>query len=185
MSIPNQVANGVRGVSTDAGIYRPRRAICRPMALRCAVHRISAPTRMAHRRGKMVDLARQLLSNPALRHRWATGAGGDRPEPHDPWTLGASVQGHCEYLRQKFPGVEPLSVVIAFDVRRFLDSRKVYNPELPNPVLGLSSKDLAHHAAGVYAANAIHVHVLPPDSPRFVSTPEMSFTIRHLVLMAG
>ena len=103
----------------------------------------------------------------------------------NPWTLGASVQGHCEYLRQKFPGIEPLSVVIAFDVRRFLDSRKVYNPELPNPVFGLSSKDLAHHAASVYTANGIHVYILPPDSPRFVSTPEMSFTIRHLGAHGG
>ena len=55
------------------------------------------------------------------------------------WTVGASVQGHCEFLRQEFPGIEPLQVVVAFDVRGFLDSSKVYNPELPNPVLGLSS----------------------------------------------
>src|ERR1700675_1838637 len=93
------------------------------------------------------------------------GTGGRRgpvgigPNRMNLWTLGASVQGHCEYLRERFPGVDPLRVVIAFDVRRFLDSRKIYNPVLPNPVLGLSSKDLAHHAAGIYAANGIHVHI--------------------------
>src|SRR4051794_25960003 len=119
------------------------------------------------------------------------GTGGRRgpvgigPNRMNPWTIGASVQGHCEFLRQKFPGIEPLRVVIAYDVRRFLDSRKVYNPDLPNPVLGLSSKDLAHHAAGVYAANGVHVYVLPPDSPRYMSTPEMSFAIRHLGARGG
>src|SRR5438552_3635196 len=107
------------------------------------------------------------------------------------WTLGASVQGHCDYLKQQFPGrpasgyPEPLWVVIAYDVRRFVDKRGVYNPGLPNPVLGLSSKDLAHHAAGVYAANGVHVHTLPPDSPRYMSTPEMSFAIRHLAAHGG
>ncbi|HEY1376753.1 MAG TPA: phospho-sugar mutase, partial [Gemmataceae bacterium] len=113
------------------------------------------------------------------------GAVGIGPNRMNPWTIGASVQGHCEYLRQKFPGVEALRVVIAYDVRRFLDGRTVYNPELPNPVLGLSSKDLAHHAAGVYAANGVHVHVLPSDSPRYMSTPEMSFAVRHLAAHGG
>ena len=65
------------------------------------------------------------------------GAVGIGPNRMNLWTIGASVQGHCEFLRQKFPGVDPLRVVIAYDVRRFLDSRKVYNPDLPNPVLGL------------------------------------------------
>src|SRR5690349_5429438 len=113
------------------------------------------------------------------------GAVGIGPNRMNLWTLAASVQGHCEYLREKFPGIEPLRVVIAYDVRRFLDTRRVYNLDLPNPVLGLSSKDLAHHAAGVYAANGIHVHTLPPDSPRYLSTPEMSFAIRYLQAHGG
>jgi phosphoglucomutase/phosphomannomutase len=113
------------------------------------------------------------------------GAVGIGPNRMNPWTIGASVQGHCEYLHQRFPGVESLRVVIAYDVRRFLDVRKVYNPRLPNPVLGLSSKDLAQHAAGVYAANDIRVHILPSDSARYMSTPEMSFAIRYLGCHAG
>src|SRR5919202_761629 len=81
------------------------------------------------------------------------GTGGRRgpvgigPNRMNLWTLGASVQGHCEFLRERFPGVEPLRVVLAYDVRRFEDKRKNYNPSLPNPVLHLSSKDLAQHAA--------------------------------------
>src|SRR5437660_3111218 len=74
------------------------------------------------------------------------GAVGIGPNRMNLWTLGASVQGHCEYLRQRFPGIEPLKVVLAHDVRRFEDNRRSYNPELPNPVLHLSSRDFANHA---------------------------------------
>src|SRR5207302_10456615 len=81
------------------------------------------------------------------------GAVGIGPNRMNLCTLGASVQGHCEYLKQRFPGVNPLQVVLAFDVRRFEDRRGVYNPDLPNPILHLSSKDLAHHAAAIYVAN--------------------------------
>ncbi len=113
------------------------------------------------------------------------GAVGVGPNRMNLWTLGASVQGHCEYLRERFPGVEPLRVVLAYDVRRFEDQRKQYNPTLPNPVLHLSSRDLARHAACVYAANGVHAHVLPPDSDRFLSTPELSFSVRLLGARGG
>src|SRR5439155_2693487 len=89
------------------------------------------------------------------------GTGGRRgpvgigPNRMNPWTLGASVQGHCEYLKQRFPGLRSLQVVVAFDVRRFEDKRGNYNPELPNPVLHLSSRDFAQYAAAVYVANGI------------------------------
>src|SRR6202022_3469487 len=71
------------------------------------------------------------------------GTGGRRgpvgigPNRMNLWTLGASVQGHCEYLKERFPGVSPLWVVLAYDVRRFEDQRKNYNPQLPNPLLHL------------------------------------------------
>src|SRR5262249_55818180 len=113
------------------------------------------------------------------------GTGGRRgpvgigPNRLNPGTLGASVQGHCEYLRERFPGVEPLQVVMAFDVRRFEDVSRNYNPKLPNPVLHQSSKDFAQYAAGVYIANGIHVHILPPDSKRFLATPKLSSAIRQ------
>jgi phosphoglucomutase/phosphomannomutase len=108
------------------------------------------------------------------------GAVGIGPNRMNLWTLSASVQGHCEYLKERFPGIEPLRVVLAWDVRQFEDKRKQYNPDLPNPVLHLSSKALAQAAAGVYAANGIHAHILPADSSHFLATPELSFTIRFL-----
>lgn len=108
------------------------------------------------------------------------GAVGIGPNRMNVWTLTASVQGHCAYLKQRFPGVQNLSVVLAYDVRRFEDVRKSYNPNLPNPVLGLSSKDLVRHAICTYAANGIRCHALPPDAQRYPSTPELSFTIRYL-----
>ena len=113
------------------------------------------------------------------------GAVGIGPNRMNLWTLGASVQGHCFYLRERFPGVEPVAVVLAYDVRQFEDKRGVYNPALPNPVLHLSSKAFCHYAAGVYAANGIHSHILPADSPRYTPTPELSFTIRYLKAHGG
>src|SRR4051812_49628285 len=126
--------------------------------------------------GGLLDRFYQILPFGTGGRRGPVGVGPNRVNL---WTLGASVQGHCEYLRQKFPGAGPPRVVVAYDVRRFLDKNQVYNPDLPNPVLGLSSKDLAHYAAGVYAANGVHASILPPDSPRYMSTPEMSFAVRH------
>jgi phosphoglucomutase/phosphomannomutase len=113
------------------------------------------------------------------------GAVGIGPNRMNLWTLGASVQGHSAYLKERFPGTGTLCVVLAYDVRQFEDKRKQYNPALPNPVLHLSSRDLAQHAAGVYAANGIEATILPSDSKHFLATPELSFTIRHLGAHGG
>jgi phosphoglucomutase len=113
------------------------------------------------------------------------GAVGIGPNRMNLWTLGASVQGHCEYLRARFPGIADLRVALAYDVRQFEDKRKVYNASLPNPVLHLSSRDFAQFAARVYAANGIQSFILPPDSPRFLATPELSFAIRYLKAHGG
>jgi len=108
------------------------------------------------------------------------GAVGIGPNRMNPWTLGASVQGHCEYLKERFPGRNDLHVVVAYDVRQFEDKRKSYNPNLPNPVLHLSSRDFAHQAVAIYTANGIRAAILPPECARYLATPELSFTIRHL-----
>jgi phosphoglucomutase/phosphomannomutase len=119
------------------------------------------------------------------------GTGGRRgpvgigPNRMNLWTLGASVQGHCEYLRERFPGTDPLRVVLAYDVRQFEDRRKSYNADLPNPVLHLSSRTFAQYAAGVYTANGIHAHLLPEKSTRYLATPELSFAIRRLGAHGG
>jgi phosphoglucomutase len=113
------------------------------------------------------------------------GAVGIGPNRMNLWTLGASVQGHCEYLRERFPAAGPLRVVIAYDVRQFEDQRRQYNASLPQPVLHLSSRQLARQAAAVYAANGIHAHLPAEQSTRFLSTPELSLTIRLLKAHGG
>lgn len=118
------------------------------------------------------------------------GTGGRRgpvgigPNRFNPWTLASSVQGHAAYLQDRYPGA-PLSVVIAYDVRVFQDLRGLYNPDLPNPLLGMTSRNFARAAAGVYAAHGIAVHVLPDDAETYISTPELSYTIRALGASAG
>ena len=118
------------------------------------------------------------------------GTGGRRgpvgigPNRFNPWTLASSVQGHVAYL-QECPLETPLSVVIAYDVRVFKDLRGLYNQDLPNPLVGMTSRDFARVAAGVYAAHGVVVHMLPDDSEAYMSTPELSYTIRCLGASAG
>ena len=119
----------------------------------------------------LLDRFYQILPFGTGGRRGAVGVG---PNRMNLWTLGASVQGHCEYLKERFPNVRDVHVVLAYDVRQFEDNRRQYTPDLPNPVLHLSSKDLARHAAGVYAANGVHAHILPPDSKHYLATPELS-----------
>jgi phosphoglucomutase/phosphomannomutase len=113
--------------------------------------------------------------------RGPVGIGTNR---FNPWTLASSVQGHVAYLRERYPE-QDLSVVIAYDVRVFHDLRGLYNADLPNPLLGMTSQDFARVAAGVYTANGVRVYLLPEDATTYVSTPELSFTIRHLQATAG
>jgi phosphoglucomutase/phosphomannomutase len=185
MSLLDQAAAGFRSVSADTTLTE--------RALRFLGQWLTDPPFAAYRPqlewllgqqhwSLLLDSFYQILPFGTGGRRGPVGIG---PNRMNLWTLAASVQGHCDYLRQSFPGVEPLRVVVGYDVRRFLDARKLYNPDLPNPALGLSSRDFAHHAAGVYAANGLHVCILPPDSPRYMSTPEVSFAIRHLGCHGG
>jgi len=113
--------------------------------------------------------------------RGPVGFGPNRMNPH---TVATSVEGHSHFLRERFPATE-LSVVVAYDVRVFNDLRRVYDPALPNRLLGMSSKDFAMGAAEVYAANGIRVWMPDPSSGRLLSTPELSFSIRSLSAHAG
>ena len=115
------------------------------------------------------------------------GTGGRRglvgvgPNRINPWTIRASAQGHAQYLLQQH-GEEARTrgVVLAYDVRCYTE-KGVYDDALPNPVMNLGCKQLAHAAAEVYAANGIKVHIF--DGCR--STPELSFAIRHLKAVSG
>ena len=112
------------------------------------------------------------------------GAVGIGPNRFNPWTLASSVQGHVAYLLERHPEAT-LSVVVAYDVRAFQDLRGLYNPDLPNPLVGMTSRDFARVAAGVYAAHGVRVHMPPGDDRRYVSTPELSYIIRSLGATAG
>ncbi|MFO7642803.1 MAG: phospho-sugar mutase [Desulfosarcina sp.] len=115
------------------------------------------------------------------------GTGGRRglvgvgPNRINPWTIQASAQGHSQYLiRAHGASARERGVVLAYDVRRFTDTRR-YAPDQPNPVADLDCRQLAESAAQVYTANGITVFLF--DGAR--STPELSFAIRHLHAVSG
>ena len=112
------------------------------------------------------------------------GAVGVGPNRFNPYTLSTSVQGHVDYLRERFQDQSELSVVIAYDVRHFYDLRRQFEG-VSGPLQDLTSRELAWQAAEVYAANGVRVHILPADSDSYLSTPELSFLIRELKADGG
>jgi len=115
------------------------------------------------------------------------GTGGRRglvgigPNRINVWTIQASAQGHSQYLIQQY-GEEAgrRGVVLTYDVRKYTQ-KGIYDDAQPNPVMNLDCRRLAVAAAEVYAANGIKVFIF--DDVR--STPELSFTIRHLNAVSG
>jgi len=77
------------------------------------------------------------------------------------YTLGKNTQGLADYMLQSFPN-EPLKVAIAYDCRH-------------------NSNTLAKVVADVFSANGIHVYLFSDMR----TTPELSFTVRHLKCHAG
>jgi phosphoglucomutase/phosphomannomutase len=115
------------------------------------------------------------------------GTGGRRgpvgigPNRINAWTIQASAQGHCQYLKEKYgDAANRRGVVMTFDVRRYAQ-KGVYAEDRPNPVKDLDGWMLARAAAEVYAANGMKVYMF--KAPR--STPELSFAIRHLNAVSG
>ena len=115
------------------------------------------------------------------------GTGGRRglvgigPNRINTWTIQASAQGHSQYLIKMF-GDEAAKrgVVLTYDVRKYVQ-KGIYDDSAPNPVMNLDGRRLAVAAAEVYAANGIKVHMY--EATR--STPQLSFTIRHLKAISG
>jgi phosphoglucomutase/phosphomannomutase len=118
------------------------------------------------------------------------GTGGRRgrvgygPNRINDITVALSVQGHCDYLESLNSGNAKPSVVVAYDVRVFNDIAGTYTfLGTTHPLLGISSRALARLACGIYAANGITAYLPPADA--FLSTPELSFLIRHFGAAGG
>jgi phosphoglucomutase/phosphomannomutase len=115
------------------------------------------------------------------------GTGGRRglvgigPNRINTWTIQASAQGHSQYLMKMFGDeAKQRGVVLTYDVRKYVQ-KGIYDDSAPNPVMDLDGRQLAIAAAEVYAANQIKVYMY--DETR--STPQLSFTIRHLNAVSG
>jgi phosphoglucomutase/phosphomannomutase len=115
------------------------------------------------------------------------GTGGRRglvgigPNRINTWTIQASAQGHSQYLTKVFgEEAKKRGVVLTYDVRKYTQ-KGIYDDSALNPVMDLGGRKLARAAAEVYAAN--HIKVYMYDEVR--STPQLSFTIRHLNAISG
>ncbi|MBD3363043.1 hypothetical protein GF362_04960 [Candidatus Dojkabacteria bacterium] len=115
------------------------------------------------------------------------GTGGRRgrvgigPNRINPWTIAASAQGHTQYLLEQYGDeAKKRGIVIAYDVRQYT-KQDIYNPDLHNPIWGITSCDLAEIAATVYSKNGLNVYFFDQIAP----TPLLSFTIRKLNAISG
>lgn len=91
--------------------------------------------------------------------RGTTGIGSNRINRV---TIGESAQALCEYALQADASASEKGIVIACDTR-------------------LSSPELSTYVAGVCAANGFRTYIYES----FRSTPQLSFTVRHLGAAAG
>jgi phosphoglucomutase/phosphomannomutase len=115
------------------------------------------------------------------------GTGGRRgevgvgPNRINPWTIQASAQGHSQYLIKKYGQKEAeKGIVLCYDNRQFFGN-EFLNKNLKSPIDDITSKDLAQKAAQVYTANGLKSYLFEDIR----STPELSFTIRHLQTIGG
>jgi len=134
--------------------------------------------------GVLLDSFYRVLPFGTGGRRGPVGIGTNR---FNPVTLKSSVHGHIKYLLERYPrrAARDLEVVIAYDVRAFNDLRRIYNPDLPNPLINITSRKFAELAAEVYVAYQLRVHILAEDSNTYVSTPELSYLIRRLRACGG
>src|SRR6266498_2730037 len=113
MALLEQARKGFQTVETDSTITE--------QALKFLGQWLTRPELAAYR--PQLEWLIQSQQWPGLLDRFYQilpfGTGGRRgpvgigPNRMNLWTLTASVQGHCEFLREKFPGVASPSVVIA------------------------------------------------------------------------
>ncbi|MEM7585336.1 MAG: hypothetical protein AAF560_18245 [Acidobacteriota bacterium] len=116
--------------------------------------------------------------------RGPVGYGSNRMNPT---TVGMTVQGHCQYLREAFPDREDLVVVVANDVRVFLDNsgRYTFLGE-DHPLIGVSARSLGRLACEIYAGNGITAYFAEPEAEMAVlTTPELSYLISRLGAVGG
>jgi phosphoglucomutase len=134
--------------------------------------------------GLLFDAFWQVLPFGTGGRRGRVGYGANRLNPT---TVALTIQGHCDFLRGRFPGRSDLTVVVANDVRVFRDLAGNYGFLGPDhPLIGLTSRALARLACEIYAGNDIAAYLNQPhDDTATLSTPELSFAIGALKAAGG
>ena len=112
-----------------------------------------------HDRDALVDAFYRDLEFGTGGMRGIMGPGTNRMNRY---IIGMATQGLCNYLKKSFPGKSNLKIAIAHDSRN-------------------NSRVFAEMTAKVISANGIHAYLFDDLRP----TPELSFSIRHLVCQSG
>src|ERR1041385_7417857 len=123
MDLLAQATEGFRGIEADEALKKQALKYLRQWLTEAdfALYRPQLEWLIGKKQWSgLLDRFYQILPFGTGGRRGAVGVG---PNRMNLWTLGASVQGHCEYLRERFPAVAGLRVVLAYDVRQFEDRR--------------------------------------------------------------
>lgn len=100
--------------------------------------------------------------------------------------IALTAQAHSDFLAAEYGDLTRQRVVVANDIRFFDDVRRRYGFMSENPLLSISSRSLAWLVAKVYTANGLTVYMGDPDDDdAFITTPELSFFIRHIAAVGG
>lgn len=132
------------------------------------------------------------LIHDSFWRRLPFGTGGVRgtvgfgPNRVNETVIGLTTQAHCAFLTEEYGDLSNHKVVVANDVRFFNDVRARYTYLTENPLLSISARSLAWLVAKVYATNGLTVYMgAPDDADAFITTPELSFFIRHMNAVGG
>ena len=188
MDLLERVTEGFRDIDAAPEALKQQAArLPAPVADRAGLRRLPAAARTGSSRQQqwagLLDRFYQILPFGTGGRRGAVGIG---PNRMNLWTLGASVQGHCEYLKERFPGVEPLRVVARL---RRAPVRGQAQAVQPRPAQPGAAPVVAATSPSTPPASTPPTASTPTscrrDSPRYLATPELSFTIRQLQAHGG
>src|SRR5262245_10435383 len=114
MDLLTQVAEGFKAIQAESGVKEQALRFLKLWLTEAefAPYRLQIEWLIKQKQwAGLLDRFYQILPFGTGGRRGGVGIG---PNRMNLWTLGASVQGHCEYLKERFPDANKLLVVLAY-----------------------------------------------------------------------